>query len=166
MLASCGRSTRTSWRWSHGRPMSKGRARSRCASWSVRHCGCVPTGSWSARYAARREPTCSRRSTRGVKADAELCTPPPRADVPARIEALAMAAGMPQPAVHSQLASALDAVVHLARDQAGRRRVGEIAVLLRGPTGLVTSAPAVTFPGDGSTHEHQAADLLSGKLRR
>ena len=88
------------------------------------------------------------------------------ADVPARVEALAMAAGMPQPAVHSQLASALDAVIHLARDQSGRRRVGEIAVLVRGPTGLVSAAPAVTFSGDGSTHEHQAADLLSGKLRR
>jgi pilus assembly protein CpaF len=88
------------------------------------------------------------------------------ADVPARIEALAMAAGMPQPAVHSQLASALDAVVHLTRDQSGRRRVGEIAVLVRAATGLVAAAPAVTFPGDGSTWEHQAADLLGEKLRR
>ena len=88
------------------------------------------------------------------------------ADVPTRIEALAMAAGMPQPAVHSQLASALDAVVHLTRDHSGRRRVGEIAVLVRAPTGLVAAAPAVTFPGDGSTCEHQAADLLGEKLRR
>jgi pilus assembly protein CpaF len=77
-----------------------------------------------------------------------------------------MAAGMPQPAVHSQLASALDAVVHLTRDESGRRRVGEIAVLVRGPTGLVSAAPAVTFAGDGSTHEHQAAEILGGKLRR
>ena len=59
------------------------------------------------------------------------------ADVPARIEALAMAAGMPQAAAHSQLASAVDAVVHLARGPDGtppgrrgrgpaprRRRVG------------------------------------------
>lgn len=88
------------------------------------------------------------------------------ADVPPRIEALAMAAGMPQRAVHSQLASALDAVVHLTRDQSGRRRVGEIAVLVRARTGLVAAAAAVTFPGDGSTCEHQAADLLGEKLRR
>jgi pilus assembly protein CpaF len=88
------------------------------------------------------------------------------ADVPARIEALAMAAGMPQPAVHSQLASAVDALVHLVRGPSGRRRVGEIGVLVRGPTGLVSAVPAVTFPGDGRTHERQAAELLGRRLRR
>ena len=45
------------------------------------------------------------------------------ADVPARIEALAMAAGLSQAAAHSQLASAVDAVVHLARGPDGVRRV-------------------------------------------
>ncbi len=45
------------------------------------------------------------------------------ADVPARIEALAMATGMTQQAVHSQLASAVEAVIHLARGADGARRV-------------------------------------------
>ena len=88
------------------------------------------------------------------------------ADVPARIEALAMAAGMPQAAVHSQLASALDAVVHLGRDQSGLRRVAEIAVMTRGADGRVVAAPAVTFSADGSTREHPAAATLGDRLRR
>ena len=45
------------------------------------------------------------------------------ADVPARVEALALAAGLPRAAAHSQLASALDVVIHLGRGRDGRRRV-------------------------------------------
>jgi pilus assembly protein CpaF len=85
-------------------------------------------------------------------------------DVPARIEALAMATGMPQAAVHSQLASAVDAVVHVARGTGGVRRVAEIAVLTRDPAGLVSAVPAVTFPADGSTVEHPATELLGARL--
>jgi pilus assembly protein CpaF len=88
------------------------------------------------------------------------------ADVPARMEALAMAAGMPQAALHSQLASAVDAVVHLARRGDGSRHVSEIAVLRRGEHGLVVAEPAVTFPGDGSTREHPGAERLGERLRR
>ena len=36
-------------------------------------------------------------------------------DVPARIEALALAAGLGRDAAHSQLASAVDVVLHLGR---------------------------------------------------
>ncbi len=60
------------------------------------------------------------------------------ADVPARVEALAMSAGMPREAAHSQLASALDVVIHLGRSQ-GRRRVEEVAVLRRGADGYVVA---------------------------
>jgi pilus assembly protein CpaF len=88
------------------------------------------------------------------------------ADVPARIEALAMAAGMPQAAVHSQLASAVDAVVHLGRDREGRRRVAEVAVLSRLPAGQVVAQPALRFDPDGSTHRHAAAELLARRLER
>ncbi len=87
------------------------------------------------------------------------------ADVPARVEALAMAAGMPQAAVHSQLASAVDAVVHLGRGPDGRRRVTEVAVLRRSPSGQVEAQPAVTFAADGSSHEHPAAAGLARRLR-
>jgi pilus assembly protein CpaF len=91
-------------------------------------------------------------------------------DVPARIEALAMAAGMSQRAVHSQLSSALEAVVQLTRDDDGTRRVSEVAVLVRGPDGRVDAVPAVTFGPDGSSLEHEAAgrlaDRLADRLRR
>ena len=88
------------------------------------------------------------------------------ADVPARVEALAMAAGMPQPAVHSQLWSAVDAVVHLTRSPDGTRRVTEVAVLSRSSSGLVTAQPAVTFDARGVTREHEAAEALVRRLLR
>ena len=72
------------------------------------------------------------------------------ADVPARIEALGVAAGLPRDAVHSQLASALDVIVHLGRDHlgsdvGGRRILRQLAVLERNGQGLVEAVPALTF---------------------
>jgi pilus assembly protein CpaF len=88
------------------------------------------------------------------------------ADVPARIEALATAAGMSQPAVHSQLAAAVDAVVHLGRGDDGVRRVAELAVLVRDGSGVVSVVPAVRFGPDASTSEQAGAALLGEKLSR
>jgi pilus assembly protein CpaF len=87
-------------------------------------------------------------------------------DVPARIEALAMAAGMSRTAVHSQLASAVEAVVQLGRDRDGARRVSEVAVLVRDREGMVTAVPAITFGADGATFEHDAAGRLQERLSR
>ncbi|MFJ8230250.1 TadA family conjugal transfer-associated ATPase [Streptomyces sp. NPDC094448] len=70
------------------------------------------------------------------------------ADVPARLEALGTAAGLDRAALHSQLAAALDVVIHLVRGPAGHRRIAEIHVLERGPGGLVTTVPAVRHRGD------------------
>lgn len=70
-------------------------------------------------------------------------------DVPARIEALAAAAGLPRDAAHSQLASALDAVIHVARAPDGRRRVTQIGVPVRSSSGTVSIAAAVEFGHDG-----------------
>nr|WP_246264999.1 TadA family conjugal transfer-associated ATPase [Acrocarpospora pleiomorpha] len=68
------------------------------------------------------------------------------ADVPPRLEALACAAGLSREAVHSQIAAALDAVIHLVRDpRTGIRQVSEISLLHRTPTGFVTVTPALTF---------------------
>ena len=69
------------------------------------------------------------------------------ADVPPRLEALAVAAGLGREALHSQLAAGLDAVVHLTRGRDQLRRVAEIAVLERGADGLVCAVPAVIFTG-------------------
>jgi pilus assembly protein CpaF len=87
------------------------------------------------------------------------------ADVPARVEALAMAAGMPREAAHSQLASAIDVVVHVGRSS-GRRRVEEVAVLRREADGYVVAVPAVTFSPDGSARPGEASDVLARLLCR
>ncbi|MFI6481322.1 TadA family conjugal transfer-associated ATPase [Nonomuraea sp. NPDC050663] len=72
------------------------------------------------------------------------------ADVPARLEALACAGGMSREAVHSQLAAALDVVIHLSRSRAdGRRRVSEICLLRRSASGFVSAVAALTFDVGG-----------------
>ncbi|MBO0829737.1 MAG: TadA family conjugal transfer-associated ATPase [Streptosporangiales bacterium] len=87
------------------------------------------------------------------------------ADVPARLEALAVAAGLSRPALHSQLAAALDVVVHLARGRDGRRRVAEICVLHRGRDGLVEAGPAMCFGPDGVARPGAGIDDLHVLLR-
>ncbi|WP_207010933.1 TadA family conjugal transfer-associated ATPase [Nocardioides aromaticivorans] len=90
------------------------------------------------------------------------------ADVPARVEALALTAGLGRAAAHSQLASALDLVLHLARDRAtGRRRLAEIAVLVRDDAGWVRTEVAVAFGADGllvpGPGSRRLLDLLDGR---
>ena len=87
------------------------------------------------------------------------------ADVPARVEALAMSAGVAREAAHSQLASALDVVIHLDRDGT-RRRVAEVAVLLRDDRGYVVASPAVTFAEDGAVCTHRGLDRLGELIGR
>jgi pilus assembly protein CpaF len=87
-------------------------------------------------------------------------------DVPARIEALAMAAGLTQAAAHSQMASAVDLVIHLGRHPLGARRVEEVAVLVREELGGVRAVPAVTFRPDGGVVTHDAAEALGTRLHR
>jgi pilus assembly protein CpaF len=77
------------------------------------------------------------------------------ADVPNRVASLAMAAGLSRDAALSQLASAVDLVVHLHRPRRGVRRVREIGVLgRRGSEVEVLAAVSfdtelVTTPGPG-----------------
>ena len=83
------------------------------------------------------------------------------ADVPARLEALAALGRMGRDALHAQLASALDAVVHISRDHSGRRRVKEVHVLVRDPgSGLVHTEPALDFDDDGTTRLSAGAPQL------
>ena len=84
------------------------------------------------------------------------------ADVPARVEALALAAGLGREAAHSQLASALDVVLHLQR-VGGQRLLVEIAVPRREPSGLVVMETAVSWAG-GQVREGPAARVLSERL--
>ena len=85
------------------------------------------------------------------------------ADVPARVEALAQAAGLPRDAAHSQLASALDVVIHLGRDHEWRRRVREISVPARGADGLVRLQRAASFTVDG-LERGPAAPVLAQRI--
>lgn len=58
------------------------------------------------------------------------------ADVPARLEALAALGGMSRPALHSQLASALQVVLHVRRTPTGQRVLAEIGVVVRTENGV------------------------------
>lgn len=80
-------------------------------------------------------------------------------DLPARIEALAAPAGLPRAGVHAQLASGLDAVVHVARDPAGGRRVTRVGVL-ESDDGWTRISPAF----DARGRELESADVLVSRL--
>lgn len=64
------------------------------------------------------------------------------AEVPARLEALAVPGGLDRRALHSQLAAAVQVLLHVGRDPAGRRRLVEIGVLVRGADGEVSTRTA------------------------
>lgn len=82
-------------------------------------------------------------------------------DVPARLEALALAAGLGRDALHSQVAAGLDAVIHIERDSNGVRRVSGIHTLHRAQNGLVESFPAVSFSAAGVRIESHGARLAA-----
>ncbi|WP_322937599.1 ATPase, T2SS/T4P/T4SS family [Nocardioides bizhenqiangii] len=92
------------------------------------------------------------------------------ADLPARIEALALAAGLGRAAAHSQLASALEVVLHMSRDRDGQRRLSEVAVLERDQAGLVRTSTATRIDRAGALMAGPAAgrllDLIESRRRR
>ncbi len=74
-------------------------------------------------------------------------------DVVARFEALGALAGMSPAAVHAQLVSAVDVVVHVGRrvaEGAVRRQVETIGVVVRGPDGRPEVVDALSTDRDGS----------------
>jgi pilus assembly protein CpaF len=80
------------------------------------------------------------------------------AEVPARLEALGVAAGLGRDAVHSQLAAALAVVVHLRRTPEGRR-VEELGVVRRAGD-LVVVEPGWRADGSPCPAEGRLAELL------
>jgi len=62
-------------------------------------------------------------------------------DVPARLEALGIAAGLSREAVHAQATAALDCLVHVVRHPDGHREVAEIADLAAGEDGRLVVRP-------------------------
>ncbi|MEO6714612.1 MAG: TadA family conjugal transfer-associated ATPase [Mycobacteriales bacterium] len=63
-------------------------------------------------------------------------------DVPARVEALAVPAGMHREAIQAQLIAGVQVVVHLRRSPAGQRSISEIGVLVES-AGIPAVVPAV-----------------------
>jgi pilus assembly protein CpaF len=85
------------------------------------------------------------------------------ADVVARFEALGALAGLAPGAVRSQLAAAIDVVVHVARER-GTRRVASVAALFR-RDGAPTIVPALEWDGPGQAPRVGAAwPALAGRL--
>jgi pilus assembly protein CpaF len=81
-------------------------------------------------------------------------------EVPARLEALGAMAGLAREALHSQVAAAVQAVVHLVRERAGQRRVAEVRVLVPDRAGLVRAVPAVRLDGLGLRPVRPGVDRL------
>ena len=83
-------------------------------------------------------------------------------DVPARLEALALAAGLGREALHAQVAAGLDVVVHLQRSHDGGRRLSTIAELIRDDR-TVYCSEALTWL-DGDARPGPAYESLAGRL--
>jgi len=88
-------------------------------------------------------------------------------DVASRVESLALAAGLGREAAHSQLASAVDVVLHLVRGREGRRRLAQVAVPTRDASGLVAMVTAVDIDAGGvvtpGPAEARLAELLAAR---
>lgn len=79
------------------------------------------------------------------------------ADILPRLEALAALGAMPRSSLQRLVAAALELVVHVERDQAGRRRVAALA-MVRDHRESVLVAPAFRFDRDGRSSPEDAAD--------
>lgn len=69
-------------------------------------------------------------------------------DVPARIEALGLTAGVDRRAIHALMAAGLEAVVHVARRSNGNRQLSALHAVRRGPDGFVSTAPVLMRDDD------------------
>jgi pilus assembly protein CpaF len=80
-----------------------------------------------------------------------------------RLEALGALGGLPHAAVSRLVASAVQTVVHLERDRAGRRRLTTVAVVEHTDSG-VTVVPAFTVTPDGEARPDLGATTWSQRL--
>jgi pilus assembly protein CpaF len=82
------------------------------------------------------------------------------ADVPARLEALGVAAGLGRDAVHAQVAAGLHVVVHLTRSADGQRRMAELGAVTRLPDGTVQILPGIAVRPAGDLEFGRGGDRL------
>jgi len=83
-------------------------------------------------------------------------------DVPPRLEALGLMAGLDRMAVHALVAAGVDAVIHVRREHDGVRRIDSIHALDRGDDGIVRTVPAWVWTG----HEHVEAAGMARLVAR
>lgn len=86
-------------------------------------------------------------------------------EVPARLEALAALGGLERAALHSQLAAAVQVVLHCHRSADGSRSLAEIAVLERNVRGEVEVVPAWTPCGRWGPGADRLRTLVDGSRR-
>lgn len=81
-------------------------------------------------------------------------------EVPARLEALGALGGLGRAALHSQLAAAVQVLLHVERDRTGRRRLSEIAALqpIQGQVRSVTVWHADRGMTDAAAQLHRVMD--------
>ena len=149
-------------------------------TWSATRCACARTGSSSARSAAWRRSTCSRRSTPATRARWSTVHANSADDALFRLETLATMSDLtvPHHALREYINSAIHVIVQTERGPDGARRVVEVAVVastpgravpaperdaLRGRTDRTRSpghwaAPALRAPRT----DHAAIDALGG----
>lgn len=82
------------------------------------------------------------------------------ADVPARLEALGLLGGLPRPALHAQVAAALQVVLHVRRADRGRVLDSICLLLPDGPDQLVRAVPAWGRAGGPGPAARALAELL------
>lgn len=87
------------------------------------------------------------------------------AEVPARLEALAALGGLDRAALHSQLAAAVQVVVHVGRGRGGARRLSEVAVLCRADNGIVHAASAWHADRGWQAGREQLESLIEARRR-
>ncbi len=83
----------------------------------------------------------------------------------ARVEALALAGGLPREAAHSQFVAAVDVVLHLVRGPDGVRRLSQAAVPVRSAAGGLDMSVAFDFAPGGAVRG-PGARLLDERLAR
>jgi pilus assembly protein CpaF len=71
---------------------------------------------------------------------------------------------MSRDAVHAQLRSAVDVVIHVRRSVEGHRWLSEIAVVTRVSDGLVEAVPAVQFTSAGAPTTGHGVERLEALL--
>lgn len=84
-------------------------------------------------------------------------------EVPARLEALAALGGMAAPALHSQLAAAVQVVLHVHRGPDGARGLAAVGVLVRSASGVVTVLPAWSRSGGSEQGWATLVELLADR---